>query len=128
MTYNGKDVTHMSQAKTNIQGALGVGQVLTANANTIAAASFSANVTVPPVATVDGDANIDVKAEGKLTITDADGNVYDVLEFMKTVSDRMLVLHPDFKKHEQYPALKEAYEHYKFLEDLMLTGNKDSDG
>lgn len=97
------------------------------NANSINT-SFVASTTVPPVATVDGDANIDVKAEGKLTITDNDGNVYDVLEFMKTVSERMLVLQPNFEAHEQYPALKEAYEHYKFLEDLMLTGNKESDG
>lgn len=76
------------------------------------------------VATIDGDANINVKAEGKLTITDADGNEYDVIEFLKTVSERLLVLHPVFEAHEKYPALKEAYDHYKMMEALLLNGSK----
>lgn len=77
-----------------------------------------------PALTVSGETDVEVEAEGKIVITDKDGTKYDVLEFMKTVSERMLVLHPDFKKHEQYPALKEAYEHYKFLETLLME-NKD---
>ena len=84
---------------------------------------FSANIAVPPAVTVSGKTDIDVQAEGAIVITDKDGNKYDVLEFMKTVSERMLVLQPNFEAMERYPALKEAYEHYKFLEDLLLTGN-----
>lgn len=84
------------------------------------------SATIQPALTVSGNAEIKIEEEGNIILKDKDGTEYDVVEFIKTVSERMLVLHPNFQAHEQYPALKEAYEHYKFLEDLMLTGNKDA--
>jgi len=60
----------------------------------------------------------DIKAEegqfGKLTV---DG--MDVGKTLKTLQDRFLILEDDFKKHEQYPALKAAYEQYKLIEALL---------
>ena len=35
------------------------------------------------------------------------------------IKDRLLLIEEDFKKHEQYPALKEAYEQYKTIEALL---------
>lgn len=54
---------------------------------------------------------------GSLTV---DGQ--DVGEFMREMKERMLVLEPDFQKHELYPALKDAYEHYKTIEALLRDG------
>jgi len=68
--------------------------------------------------------DVKVKTPGKILIEDKDGNEYDVLEFMKTISERLCVLQPNFEAMEKYPALKEAYEHYKLLEDLLLNGDK----
>jgi len=59
---------------------------------------------------VTGDANVD----GKLTV---DGQ--DVGEFMRSMKDRFLIIEANFKKHEQYPALKDAYEKYKLIESLL---------
>ncbi len=56
----------------------------------------------------------DTVIKGKLTV---DGE--DVGEFMRTMKDRFLILEDDFKKHEQYPALKDAYDKYKLIERLL---------
>jgi hypothetical protein len=58
----------------------------------------------------DGDAMIKTK---KNTI-----NLDEMARMMDTLKERMLILTPAFEKHEQYPALKEAYEHYKLIEAL----------
>lgn len=39
--------------------------------------------------------------------------------FMKTVSDRLLILTPDPAKLEKYEALRKSYEHFKLLEALL---------
>jgi hypothetical protein len=57
-----------------------------------------------------GDAMIKTK---KHTI-----NLDEMAEVIETVKERLLILSPAFEKHEQYPALKEAYEHYKLIEAL----------
>lgn len=47
-------------------------------------------------------------------------NGVDITEFILSVSKRLLLLEDDFKKHGQYPALKEAYDRYKTIEALIL--------
>jgi len=61
----------------------------------------------------DVDANI-VNVNDTLTV---DG--VDVGATLKTLQERFLILEEDFKKHEQYPALKDAYEKYKLIETLL---------
>jgi len=52
--------------------------------------------------------------EGKLTL-----NGEDVGATLNLLKERFLILEDDFKKHEQYPALKDAYEKYKLVEALI---------
>jgi len=54
------------------------------------------------------------KITGKLEV---DG--IDVGATLKTLQERFLILEEDFEKHEQYPALKDAYEKYKLIEKLL---------
>lgn len=45
-------------------------------------------------------------------------NLDEVAAMMETLKERLLIITPDFEKHEKYPALKEAYEHYKLIEAM----------
>jgi hypothetical protein len=46
-------------------------------------------------------------------------SVDEIVDFMDIMKRRMLILTPDFEKHEKFPALKEAYEQYLVLDKLM---------
>ena len=46
-------------------------------------------------------------------------NLDEVATMMETLKQRMLIITPDFEKHEKYPALKEAYDNYKALEAML---------
>jgi len=59
----------------------------------------------------DGDAMIKTK---KNTI-----NLDEMATMMETLKERMLIVTPDFEKHDKYPALKEAYDNYKALEAML---------
>ena len=74
----------------------------------------------PVIQHIDGNTHI----KGDLLIEDENGDMVDVGEFMKSISERLCVLQPNFEAMEQYPALKDAYDQYKMLEKL-LTENKD---
>jgi hypothetical protein len=50
-------------------------------------------------------------------------NGVNVNEFINSVSKRLLILEEDFTQHEQYPALKAAYEQYKTIEKLLDTND-----
>jgi hypothetical protein len=50
--------------------------------------------------------------------------VNEIIDFMDVMKRRMLILTEDFERHEQYPALKEAYEHYKLIERLCCGDEK----
>ena len=41
------------------------------------------------------------------------------------MKERLLILVPNFEKHEKYAALKKAYNHYKMIEALIQEENKD---
>lgn len=51
-------------------------------------------------------------------------NLDEVAETMKIVRERLLIIVPEFEKHEKYEALKKAYDHYKLIE-AMIRNNKD---
>ena len=78
-----------------------------------------------------GGGNTVTNSNGEVAMSsimkDADGNEVNVVKTLQDIQKRLLILEADFKNHENYPALKEAYDHYKFLEDLILTGNKDEE-
>jgi hypothetical protein len=49
----------------------------------------------------------------------------ELAEMMKIMKERLLILIPDFEKHEKYAALKKAYENYKMIEALIQEERKD---
>ena len=48
-----------------------------------------------------------------------DRRINEMATMMDTLKQRMLIITPDFEKHEKYPALKEAYDNYKALEAML---------
>lgn len=46
----------------------------------------------------------------------------DLAETVATLKERLLILTPQFEKHELYPALKAAYENYKLIERMIQEG------
>lgn len=40
-------------------------------------------------------------------------------KMMETIRERLLIIVPNFEKHEKYEALKKAYDHYKLLEKML---------
>jgi hypothetical protein len=46
-------------------------------------------------------------------------NVGELIEFMTIMKERLLILTPNFEKHEKYPALKELYEQYLVVDRLI---------
>lgn len=47
-------------------------------------------------------------------------------KMMETIRERLLIIVPNFEKHEKYEALKKAYDHYKLLEKML--GDADVSG
>lgn len=54
-----------------------------------------------------------------------DINLDELAEMMKIMRERLLILIPDFEKHEKYIALKKAYDHYKLIEAMLKEDRKD---
>lgn len=52
-------------------------------------------------------------------------NLDELADFVKIMRERMLILVPDFEKHEKYAALKKAYDNYKIIEALLQEEKKD---
>lgn len=77
-----------------------------------------------PVMTVTGSANLNntVKITGtnpKLATDKHDIDLNELAEMMSALKSRLLILTPNFEKHEKYPVLKEAYDQYKLIEALL---------
>ena len=85
-----------------------------ANANSFTGSGLSTTV-LSIMAEGDGDAIIKTK-KNKI-------NLDEMATLMETLKERLLMLTPNFEKMEQYPALKEAYDHYKLIEALCREDN-----
>ena len=86
------------------------------NANSFTGSGLSTTV-LSIMAEGDGDAIIATK-KNKINL-DEMANVVD------TLKERLLILTPNFEKMEQYPALKEAYDHYKLIEALCVSNQEE---
>ena len=55
-------------------------------------------------------------------------DIDDLAELIKVLKSRLLILVPNFEKHEKYPMLKQMYDEYKAMEALLngpdLTGEE----
>ena len=63
-----------------------------------------------------------------VTFKTADGRsvtMDEIVDFMEVMKRRMLVITPDFEKHEKFPALKEAYTTYLMIERLISSSPDD---
>lgn len=68
-------------------------------------------------------------SDSKITIRSSDIGYKDGVsleEALSKIEERLLILTPNPKLLEKYEALKKAYEHYKFLEKLLVEADKKS--
>ena len=81
------------------------------NGSTISFASMSSSDTL----------HADTTTYGKTTIKTARSiiDIDELADMMETLKKRLLILAPDFEKHEKYPMLKELYNEYKAMEALL---------
>jgi len=54
-------------------------------------------------------------------------SVEEIIDMMKIMKERLLILTPAFEKHEKYAALKKAYDNYKMIEALIQEDRKDDE-
>jgi hypothetical protein len=70
--------------------------------------------------TMGNQANVRITGKNPTIITDkSEINIDEVAELIKVLKERLLILVPNFEKHEKYQALKKAYDHYKMIEGLI---------
>jgi hypothetical protein len=71
------------------------------------------------------NANIKVTGNNPTIHTDKNSiNLDEVADLVKILKERLLVIIPDFEKHEKYAALKKAYDHYKLIEAMVQEEKK----
>ena len=71
------------------------------------------------------NANIKVTGNNPTITTDKNSiNLDEVADLVKILKERLLVIIPDFEKHEKYAALKKAYDHYKLIEAMVQEEKK----
>lgn len=54
-------------------------------------------------------------------------DIDELADMMQTLKKRLLIIAPDFEKHEKYPMLKEMYDEYKAMESLLSGPDKSSE-
>ena len=113
--YTGHGATGSYTVPSGTLGTFTMGTGLSSGSSYTSSTSMSTS-TLSIMAEGDGDAMIKTK---KNTI-----NLDEMAEMMNTLKERLLILTPNFQLHEHYPALKEAYEHYKVLEAMLAAGDK----
>lgn len=68
-----------------------------------------------------GALHADTTVYGKTTIktTKSTIDIDELADIIDTLKKRLLILAPDFEKHEKYPMLKQMYDEYKAMEALL---------
>ena len=87
---------------------------------------LSSGTTSSPMWTnVTQNANIKVTGNNPTIHTDKNSiNLDELADLTKILKERLLVIIPDFEKHEKYAALKKAYDHYKLIEAMVQEEKK----
>ena len=71
------------------------------------------------------NANVKITGNNPTIHTDKNSiNLDEVADLVKILKERLLVIIPDFEKHEKYAALKKAYDHYKLIEAMVQEETK----
>jgi hypothetical protein len=85
----------------------------------------SGTTSTPMWTNITQNANIKVTGNNPTIITDKNSiNLDEVADLVKILKERLLVIIPDFEKHEKYAALKKAYDHYKLIEAMVQEEKK----
>ena len=85
----------------------------------------SGTTSTPMWTNVTQNANIKVTGNNPTIHTDKNSiNLDEVADLVKILKERLLVIIPDFEKHEKYAALKKAYDHYKLIEAMVQEEKK----
>lgn len=115
-TYNGYPQPSIGQIKTHSNG---TAQIYTGNPSSGVGGwmTISPSNSTQPIMTPNVDGDVTLTAKGR-TI-----KISELIDFIDDMKKRMLILEPNFEKHEQYPALKAAYEDYLLIE-RMVTGDQ----
>ena len=53
-------------------------------------------------------------------------HVNELIELVETLKERLLIITPNFEKHEKYAALKKAYDNYKLIEAMISGEDNDN--
>lgn len=61
---------------------------------------------------------------GDATWVDYDSKINTVSSRLDKIEERLLIIQPDQELMKKYPALKEAYDHYKLIEALVNDKSK----
>ena len=70
--------------------------------------------------------NISISGPSPTISTDKNKiNLDELADTISVLRERLLILIPNFEKHEKYQALKKAYDHYKMIEALIQEEHKD---
>lgn len=88
-----------------------IGPLTFTNGSTISFAGMSSSDTL----------HADTTTYGKTTIKTAKStiDIDELADIIDTLKKRLLILAPDFEKHEKYPMLKQMYDEYKAMEALL---------
>lgn len=106
--------TNTSTITIPAQGGGGVGTYLS-----------SGTTSTPMWSNITQNANVRITGNNPTITTDKNSiNLDEVADLVKILKERLLVIIPDFEKHEKYAALKKAYDHYKLIEAMVQEEKK----
>ena len=110
--FSGSGITTITTSGTG-GGAVGAGSY------------YTTGTSGTPQWTTTQNANVRITGNNPTITTDKNSiNLDEVADLVKILKERLLVIIPDFEKHEKYAALKKAYDHYKLIEAMIQEEKK----
>lgn len=83
------------------------------------------NFTYTTTGLADYSSHLHISGKNPVIMTDKGTlDLNELITIVDTLKERLLILTPNFEKHEKYAALKKAYDNYKLIES-MLSGEDD---
>lgn len=119
----GQSITHMGSAAT-LPPANKLPTGTTMNVNGVTSINVGGSWTSISSATYTSPVFTHSNGTVSLNSNGRSVSVDEIIDFMNIMKKRMLILEPNFQKHELYPALKEAYENYLLIERLCCGDDK----
>ena len=136
ISYSGANISTISLPTSGGGGAIGAGPYTFTTSGTGSGGGGGSGYTISTSAgnyvwnttTTAVDPSVHIGHHGIDMPADADIKIGNrsLKEFMTKMEERMAILIPDPKKLEKFEALKKAYEHYKLMERLCQTDEKDT--